>query len=122
FFSSRRRHTRSKREWSSDVCSSDLTWWPAFLLFPVIAAVTGWIVRPLLRPISERKVVEEIAWTDHAAVLEEGVAGRDDLRTSLGQAFVVRRLAELSARVHEKFARVVRLESRLTRRAGVLLH
>src|SRR5438067_2305820 len=26
FFSSRRRHTRSKRDWSSDVCSSDLRW------------------------------------------------------------------------------------------------
>src|SRR5699024_12073216 len=25
FFSSRRRHTMSKRDWSSDVCSSDLT-------------------------------------------------------------------------------------------------
>ena len=24
FFSSRRRHTRSDRDWSSDVCSSDL--------------------------------------------------------------------------------------------------
>src|SRR5207253_5489276 len=38
FFSSRRRHTRWPRDWSSDVCSSDLTagdvihsWWmPAF--------------------------------------------------------------------------------------------
>src|SRR5207249_6993855 len=28
FFSSRRRHTRSKRDWSSDVCSSDLDWAP----------------------------------------------------------------------------------------------
>src|SRR5207249_3468350 len=27
FFSSRRRHTRSKRDWSSDVCSSDLGLW-----------------------------------------------------------------------------------------------
>src|SRR5699024_11279184 len=27
FFSSRRRHTRSKRDWSSDVCSSDLSTW-----------------------------------------------------------------------------------------------
>src|SRR5207247_2839839 len=32
FFSSRRRHTRSTRDWSSDVCSSDLglnsgSWW-----------------------------------------------------------------------------------------------
>src|SRR5438874_9550027 len=26
FFSSRRRHTRSLRDWSSDVCSSDLKW------------------------------------------------------------------------------------------------
>src|SRR5579871_6880468 len=26
FFSSRRRHTRSLRDWSSDVCSSDLGW------------------------------------------------------------------------------------------------
>src|SRR2546428_14196670 len=27
FFSSRRRHTRSDRDWSSDVCSSDLARW-----------------------------------------------------------------------------------------------
>src|SRR6266403_3402866 len=27
FFSSRRRHTRSLRDWSSDVCSSDLTYY-----------------------------------------------------------------------------------------------
>src|SRR5207249_9303931 len=29
FFSSRRRHTISNRDWSSDVCSSDLCTWPA---------------------------------------------------------------------------------------------
>src|SRR5690606_40998165 len=29
FFSSRRRHTRFSRDWSSDVCSSDLLPWPA---------------------------------------------------------------------------------------------
>src|SRR5687768_18438840 len=28
FFSSRRRHTRCSRDWSSDVCSSDLGWAP----------------------------------------------------------------------------------------------
>src|SRR5699024_12104422 len=32
FFSSRRRHTRSKRDWSSDVCSSDLHRRPTDLL------------------------------------------------------------------------------------------
>src|SRR5699024_12143713 len=30
FFSSRRRHTRSKRDWSSDVCSSDLRVYSSF--------------------------------------------------------------------------------------------
>src|SRR5690606_41090095 len=32
FFSSRRRHTRFSRDWSSDVCSSDLTPWVAKLV------------------------------------------------------------------------------------------
>src|SRR5699024_11941984 len=32
FFSSRRRHTRSKRDWSSDVCSSDLLFLAVFQL------------------------------------------------------------------------------------------
>src|SRR5699024_11982784 len=31
FHSSRGRHTRSKRDWSSDVCSSDLASWPPTL-------------------------------------------------------------------------------------------
>src|SRR5437868_8803803 len=35
FFSSRRRHTRSKRDWSSDVCSSDL--WIEFPIYFVTA-------------------------------------------------------------------------------------
>src|SRR5699024_3952373 len=34
YFSSRRRHTRSKRDWSSDVCSSDLNLGDFFLGFP----------------------------------------------------------------------------------------
>src|SRR5699024_12103074 len=48
FFSSRRRHTRSKRDWSSDVCSSDLV----RQLLPVDAIITygagnfsGWATR-----------------------------------------------------------------------------
>src|SRR2546428_9405756 len=34
FFSSRRRHTRSDRDWSSDVCSSDLSPHGPETLFP----------------------------------------------------------------------------------------
>ena len=99
-----------------------LSWWPAFFLFPILAAVTWFSIRKLLGEISRRKVVEEIAWTDHAAVLEEGIAGRDDLRTSLGQGHVVARLAQLSAAIHARARLVVAVESKLGRRAGVLLH
>src|SRR5205814_7657409 len=38
FFSSRRRHTRCLSDWSSDVCSSDLSvfghWGPPMIVFP----------------------------------------------------------------------------------------
>src|SRR5258707_8342981 len=56
FFSSRRRHTRYWRDWSSDVCSSDVAWlvhrrfwrthptvalWIAFILASAAAAAVG---------------------------------------------------------------------------------
>ncbi|MGN6634940.1 MAG: ABC transporter transmembrane domain-containing protein, partial [Oryzihumus sp.] len=98
------------------------TWWPAFLLFPLAGVAALATVRPLLPTLSARKVVEEAAWTDHAAAMEEGVAGRDDLRASLGQAHVVRRCTQLAAEVHRRFASVLELESRIGRRTGTLLH
>lgn len=99
-----------------------VTWWPAAILFPVVGAVTVWVMRPYLVQIARLKVIEEAAWTDHAAALEEGIAGRDDLRTSRGQAFAVRRLAQLSASVHEKFRQVLVVEANLAIRVGLLLH
>lgn len=99
-----------------------LTWWPAWLLLPAAAVGVYVAIRPLLRALTERKVVEEMAWTDHAAAMEEGVAARNDLRTCLGQAYLVRRLTELSAQVHDRFRDVVQLERRMSRRAGLLLH
>jgi ATP-binding cassette, subfamily B, bacterial len=99
-----------------------VTWWPAFLLFPLAGAVAMVVMRPFLIEIARRKVLEEAAWTDHAAALEEGIAGRDDLRTSLGQSFAIRRLAQLSALVHERFFSVVTVEARLAIRAGLLLN
>ncbi|NMD55724.1 MULTISPECIES: ATP-binding cassette domain-containing protein [Tsukamurella] len=98
------------------------SWWPAAFLFPALALVTWFAIRRLLGEIARRKVIEEIAWTDQAAALEEGIAGRDDLRTSLGQSHVTARLARLSAVIHARFHAVIRVESRLARRAGVLLH
>ncbi|TIC85584.1 ABC transporter ATP-binding protein [Nocardioides sp. GY 10127] len=99
-----------------------VTWWPALFLFPLTAAITLLAVRRLLPEIARRKVVEEMAWTDHAAAMEEGVAARDDLRTSLGQAHVVRRCAELAATVQARFGAVTHLERQVGRRSGGLLH
>src|SRR5690625_1718405 len=56
FFSSRRRHTRWPRDWSSDVCSSDLLGrlgWPlvatgqlALTVYVAHLFMIAWIVRP----------------------------------------------------------------------------
>lgn len=99
-----------------------LTWWPAWVLFPATAALTAFVVRRPAADVSRLKVDEEMAWTDHAAVMEEGVAARDDLRSSLGQAYLIRRLAELSAAVHARVAATCRAAARLGRRAGLVLH
>ena len=99
-----------------------LTWWPAWVLFPVFGWLTVLVVRPLTGEMARRKVAEEIAWTDHAAALEEGIAARDDLRTSLGQAYVVRRMAELSATVHRRVAARATIATQISRRAGLVLH
>src|SRR3989454_4184231 len=67
FFSSRRRHTRLQGDWSSDVCSSDLTptellaaWRagaPVVKLFPASAVGPGYI-RDVLAPRSEEHTSE----------------------------------------------------------------
>src|SRR5258707_3321613 len=43
FFSSRRRHTRYWRDWSSDVCSSDL-WSPSTLTVNSRVIGKGWVI------------------------------------------------------------------------------
>src|SRR5690349_23996993 len=70
FFSSRRRHTRSLRDWSSDVCSSDLVrfspcplWAPSCLAW--ILASCCWAASPAAPPAffcsrsEERRVGKE---------------------------------------------------------------
>lgn len=99
-----------------------LAWWPAWFLFPLVGAATLLVVRPLTAEVARRKLAEEVAWTDHAALMEEGVAARDDLRTSLGQAYLVRRLAELSSAVHARVRATCVTASQIGRRAGLLLH
>ncbi|MCD6638852.1 MAG: ABC transporter ATP-binding protein/permease, partial [Nocardioides sp.] len=99
-----------------------LTWWPAVFLFPLSAAITYLVIRRQLPLVAQRKVLEEAAWTDHAASTEEGVAARDDVRTSLGQAHVLRRNAGFAAEIHRRLTQVLSVEVSITRRSGALLH
>lgn len=76
-----------------------LTWWPAWIAFPLVAAVVLALARRGSAPLAGYQRETEEAVSDHVSQLEEAVAARDDLRTSLGQAFVLRRYAELAARI-----------------------
>src|SRR6266550_3931765 len=68
FFSSRRRHTRCSRDWSSDVCSSDLlaghAWWAPLLLAGAWLA-THWLLR------------ESAVWRDRESRSEERRVGKE---------------------------------------------
>src|SRR6266498_4660076 len=59
FFSSRRRHTRCGRDWSSDVCSSDLSNFHAtHVAGPFVVSVT---VKPESRDAAVASTLDEIA-------------------------------------------------------------
>src|SRR5439155_6468377 len=50
FFSSRRRHTRWPRDWSSDVCSSDLSCFPYLPAFSTPVWLRVWTMGPGANP------------------------------------------------------------------------
>lgn len=98
------------------------TWWPAWIAFPLAALLVVAVVRPLTGLLARRKIAEEAAWSDHCAQLEEAVAARDDVRSSLGQPHVVRAYAERAGRVLRRVAATRSVATRVTLRAGLVLH
>ncbi|WP_432513512.1 ATP-binding cassette domain-containing protein [Kineococcus sp. SYSU DK001] len=98
-----------------------LVWWPAWIVFPVVAVVVWFAVRRPAALLVERKVAEEVAWTEHAAQLEEAVAGRDDIRSSLGRPHVVRRYAALAAAVLDRVRATTAVSATVARRSVLVL-
>lgn len=98
------------------------SWTPAWVMFPIFAVGAFLLIKPLLGRIAERKVIEEAQWTEYAAAFEEGVAARDDIRTNLGQGFVLANIVRLSSVVHRRFHDVLRLEVGVILRSGLTLH
>src|SRR3989449_5098149 len=60
FFSSRRRHTRCSRDWSSDVCSSDLT---------VSPAMHQHVVRLAERGMTGQRIIDQFVREHGVAIL-----------------------------------------------------
>ncbi|MEJ5915249.1 ABC transporter ATP-binding protein [Pseudokineococcus sp. 1T1Z-3] len=96
--------------------------WPAFVAFPVVAALTWLAVRRRAPEVARLKVLEEVAWSEHSSHLEEAVAGRDDVRTSLGQPHVLRQYAIRSRALLGRVRDVSHAAADLAARAGVVLN
>src|SRR5699024_11844413 len=90
FCSSRRRHTRSKRDWSSDVCSSDLIrlrdWLETYMtkiaptvLSPKALYDRASIVRLFIEPLLGKKYIDRIT-TDDVRLLHETILDRKSTR------------------------------------------
>src|SRR5206468_7593832 len=89
-FSSRRRHTRSDRDWSSDVCSSDLfaamlsegaTAVPAAVTWSPEAEVRIARIPDFIQPMA-RRAIERYAEAKGLATITEGVMDEADRKST----------------------------------------
>ncbi|GAA2187409.1 ABC transporter ATP-binding protein [Micromonospora lupini] len=100
-------------------------WWPAGIAMLLLTVLLGVGLRRPTALIGPARMVEEEAWSDLAAVMEEAVHGQDDVRTSLAQPYVLRLYARRAAAVLSRGHRVWVLSARVatvataTIRAGV---
>src|SRR6266496_2458404 len=96
FFSSRRRHTRSLRDWSSDVCSSDLTARPGIVigrkgaeidkLKGDISSRTGREVLVSIQEIHKPELNAQLQAEKIAAQLEKRIAFRRAMRKAVEES------------------------------------
>ncbi|WP_433537506.1 ATP-binding cassette domain-containing protein [Micromonospora sp. CA-249363] len=81
-------------------------WWPAGIAMLLLTVVLGVGLRRPTAKIGPARMIEEEAWSDLAAVMEEAVHGQDDVRTSLAQPYVLRLYARRAAAVLSRGHRV----------------
>src|SRR5207245_9977929 len=108
FFSSRRRHTRCYRDWSSDVCSSDLEA-PRVGLEPRQRLRLHAVLQELAFPEREALPGGELdfRWTLHRRIQ----AG--DVHLAVGRLQATEQASELFVRVGRRAAKLARVQVRL---------
>src|SRR5207302_4120203 len=81
FFSSRRRHTRFSRDWSSDVCSSDLPW-PRWRITAAIGAKGALVVSGVASalPFVVLAVAHGSPWEVYSASALSGLGRSEERR------------------------------------------
>src|SRR5436853_4509073 len=80
FFSSRRRHTRCLSDWSSDVCSSDLTYFQGFLV-----EISARKEAEAARAEAERRYRTMVEALPAVTYIDEPTEG-DDINAKIGRA------------------------------------
>ncbi|MEU7845397.1 ABC transporter ATP-binding protein [Micromonospora sp. NPDC049114] len=90
-----------------------VVWWPAGIAMLLLTVLLGVGLRRPTARIGPARMVEEEAWSDLAAVMEEAVHGQDDVRTSLAQPYVLRLYARRAATVLSRGNRVWTLSARV---------
>jgi ATP-binding cassette subfamily B protein len=95
-----------------------LIWWPAGSAMLVLAALLAIGLRKPTNRIGPARMLEEEAWSDLAAVMEEAIHGQDDVRTSLARPYVLRLYARRASRVLERGRRVWSLSAWVTTAAS----
>ncbi|MFD2796420.1 ATP-binding cassette domain-containing protein [Promicromonospora vindobonensis] len=77
--------------------TAGLIWWPSWFVFPLAAAAAWWAARGRTSQVRAASSAAEESWSADSARFEELLAASDDLRTSAGQGFALRRYARQAA-------------------------
>ena len=101
--------------------TAGITWWPAWIVFPVTGLVAWLLSRGRTDQIRAASVESEAAWAADSAQLEEALAAADDLRTSAGQGFALRRSARRASRALQANVALAWISSVIGVRLSVVL-
>lgn len=101
------------------IAAAVVVWWPAGLTMLVLVVLLAFALRRRVGEIAPARMAEEEAWSDLAAVMEEGIHGQDDVRTTLAQPYVLRLYAERAREVLVRGRRVWAMSAHVTLIASV---